>query len=57
MIIQDDYDKVNNQFYINIFPTATKLTSIIEINHPDYKVDFNISNSFASLLGYEKQGF
>ena len=55
MIINEDYDKVNDRFYITISSSSAKLTSIIEITHPDYKVDFRVTNSFDTLLGFEKK--
>ena len=54
MIINGDYDLVNSKFYITISPNKSKLTSIINITNPDYKVDFSVSNSLASLLGFKK---
>jgi len=54
MIINGDYDTTNEQYYITITPNTTKLTSIINITHPNYKVDFTVPSSFADLLGFDK---
>ena len=52
MIINDDYDIVNSEFYITINPNIAKLTSIVIITNLNYKFDFTVSRSFASLLSF-----
>ena len=52
MINNDDYDKENNLFYINILPNISKLTSIINITNPLYQVDFRSLNTIGKLLGF-----
>ena len=54
MVINGDYDRINEEFYITITPNTSKLTSIINITQSNYKVDFTVTNSFADLLGFEK---
>src|SRR6266568_225572 len=54
MVINGDYDVENSKFYIEIIPNKIKLSSIIKITNPNYKVDFTISKSFASHLGFKK---
>jgi len=49
-----DYDIENNSFYITISPNTSYLTSIVNITNPNYKVDFSVSKSFHSLLGFKK---
>jgi hypothetical protein len=45
MIINDDYDKVNSTFYINISANISTLKSVIEIANQSYQIDFSITNS------------
>ena len=40
---------------INITANISRLTSIVSIENPNYKVDFSDDNSIASLLGFEKK--
>jgi hypothetical protein len=53
MIINDDYNSENNSFYINI--SHSRLSAVIEISHPNYKVNFNVENSVGPTLGFEKE--
>jgi hypothetical protein len=52
MINNDDYDKENNTFYINITANISTLRSIIEITNQSYQIDFDVSNSIGSTLGF-----
>ncbi len=54
MVINGDYDVANSKFYIEIIPNKIKLSSIVKITDPNYKVDFAVTKSFASLLGFKK---
>ncbi len=54
MVINGDYNVANSEFYITILPNKIKLSSIVNITHPNYKVDFTVPKSFASLLGFKK---
>ena len=51
MVINGDYN--NNLFYITITANVSKLTSIVNITNPTYKVDFGVENSIGSVLGFE----
>ena len=52
MLINGDYDSVNNEFYINITANLSELKAIIEITNPAYQVDFTVENSIGSTLGF-----
>ena len=52
MTINDDYDKVNNTFYINISANSAKLNSVIEITNEKYQIDFSVANSIGPTLGF-----
>jgi hypothetical protein len=39
---------------INISANISKLTSIVNIEKTRYKIDFGVSNSIGSILGFEK---
>jgi len=54
MTINGYYDDIETEFYISIIPNKIKLSSIVHIFNPNYKIDFNVSESFASLLGFEE---
>jgi len=54
MIINGDYDDIKAQFYIAVVPNKIKLTCIVHITNPNYKVDFTVPKSFATLLGFTK---
>src|SRR6266496_846228 len=54
MVINGDYNDTNSEFYITILPNKIKLSSIVNITHLNYKVDFTVPKSFASLLGFKK---
>jgi len=41
-------------FYISIIPNKIKLSSIVHITNPNYKVHFSIIKSFASLISFKK---
>ena len=53
MIINGDYDNENNTFYISI--SISRLSSVVEIDHLNYKVDFNVSNSIGPTLGFNRE--
>jgi hypothetical protein len=60
MIINDDYNKSNNEFYINIIPNVSELKSVIEITNDKYRVkldndDAGQSNSILKTLGFQAQ--
>jgi len=57
MTINGDYDDINTEFNISIVPNKIKLTCIIHISNPNYKVYFFIPKSFAFLLGFKKAIF
>ena len=52
MIINDDYDKVNDKFYINISANTSTLKSIINITNQQYQIDFSVEYSIGSTLGF-----
>lgn len=52
MIINGDYDIGNNLFYINLLPNISKLGSIVNITNPLYQVDFRLTSTIGSLLGF-----
>src|ERR1043165_3267675 len=52
MIINDDYDKETNTFYINISANISTLRSVIEIKNTSYQIDFSVTNSIGSTLGF-----
>lgn len=56
MIINDDYDKTNNEFYINIIPNIPELKSVIQITNDSYRVRLDNENSLLKTLGFEAQG-
>ena len=49
------YDEKNNKSYINISANLATLKCIIQINDPNYQVDFSHKRSMNSLLGYDKK--
>ena len=53
MVNNDDYDKTNDSFFINI--SISRLSSVIEITNPSYKINFDIENSIGSILGFTKE--
>jgi len=54
LVLNGDYDNINLKFYITISPNKSKLTSIVHIDNPNYKVDFTVSKSIGTLLGFKK---
>src|SRR5437868_11337566 len=52
MITNEDYDKINNIFHINISANISTLKSVIEITNKSYQVDFNETNSIGPTLGF-----
>jgi len=52
MTINGDYEDINTEFYISIVPNKIKLSCIVHISNPNYKVDFATQKLFASLLGF-----
>ena len=55
MIINDDYDSANNEFYITITANVSELKSIVNIANALYQVDFSVENSIGSTLGFQPQ--
>jgi len=55
MAVNGDYDKDHQVFYIDISANITKLTSIVNITHADYKVDFRGKVNIGSVLGYKHE--
>ncbi len=55
MISNGDYDKTNNEFYINIWINLPELKSVLDITNRSYKVNFQEENSIRSTLGFESQ--
>ena len=57
MIINNYYNSesnsVTNPFYINI--SHSRLSAVIEITNPNYKINFNVKNSIGTTLGFEKE--
>ena len=53
MIENNDYDEAKNAFYINF--SICRLSSLIEIKNPVYKIDFGVENSIGSTLGFSNQ--
>jgi len=52
MVINGDYDSVNNEFYITITANVSELKTIINITNRSYLVDFTVENSIAPTLGF-----
>lgn len=52
---RDHYDKRMNKSYINISANLATLRCILQINDPNYQVDFSHERSLSDLLGYEKK--
>ena len=50
-----DWDSTGKVYYITISPNLSTLKSVIDITHPDYKIDFTIPNSLRSILGFESK--
>ena len=48
-----DWDSVSNTFYVSISANPSTLKSIIDITNDTYKIDFTISNSLRSILGFD----
>ena len=53
MIINDDYNKESNEFYISITANISELKSIVNISNTSYKVDFTVKDSVGSILGFD----
>jgi len=53
MIIAGDYNVEQDSMYINI--STFTLSSVIEISHPEYKINFDVENSIGPLLGFDKE--
>ena len=53
MVINDDYDKANDKFYVNISANISTLKSIIEITNQTYQIDFSVENSIGPTLGFQ----
>ena len=52
MILNDDYDSVNNKFYITITANVSELKSVITVTNPTYQIDFSVENSIGPTLGF-----
>jgi len=52
MIVNGDYDLINDESYINIEPNVAELESILIIKNPKYKVSFGGKNNIGKLLGF-----
>jgi hypothetical protein len=46
------WNSTSDEGYISIEPDFGTLRAIISITHPDYIVDFNVTNSIRSILGF-----
>lgn len=53
MIVSEDYNTQNESMYITI--STFTLSSVIEINHPSYKINFDVENSIGPLLGWNTE--
>ena len=53
MIVNSDYDRENNSFYVNI--SHSRLSAVVEITNHNYKINFNVQNSIGKILGFEKE--
>ena len=53
MKLNGDWDSVNNAFYITISANVSTLKSEISITNSMYKIDFTISNSIRTILGFD----
>ena len=54
MTVNGDCNNINSLFYIVVTVNASKLTSIVSIDNPTYKVDFSVPNSIGYTLGFGK---
>ena len=52
LISNGDYNQETNENYISITANVSKLKSIVHISHKEYLIDFNVSNSIGSTLGF-----
>jgi len=53
MVINDDYNKESNEFYISITANISELKSIVNISNRSYKVNFTVKDSIGSILGFD----
>jgi hypothetical protein len=53
MKLNNHWDSTSNEGYISIEPNFATLKAKIRITHSDYIVDFNVTNSIRSTLGYD----
>src|SRR6478609_3656458 len=53
MIVAGDYNVEQDSMYITI--STFTLSSVIEISHPEYKINFDVENSIGPLLGFDKE--
>jgi hypothetical protein len=53
MVINNDYDKDSNEFYVSIVANVSELKSVVHISNKLYRVDFTIENSIGSVLGFD----
>ena len=54
MVINGDYDNINNEFYISIVTNISELKSAIDITNRSYRVDFTVENSIGPTLGFQR---
>ena len=56
MAINEDYDhNADNPYYIAITANLSELKSIGHISHESYKINFNVTNSIGSVLGFTNE--
>lgn len=53
MVMQGDYDNVNKAYYIDF--KISRLSSVIDIKHKNFKVKFNCENSIGPTLGFNDE--
>jgi hypothetical protein len=53
MVENNDFDEAKTAFYINF--SVCRLSSLIEITNPTYKIDFGVENSLGPTLGFSTE--
>ena len=53
MVMSNDYDKENNEFYISITDNLSELKSVVNITNSSHLVYFTSENSIGSVLGFD----
>jgi len=53
MVENNDYNSSENTFYISF--SICRLSSLIEIKNPSYKIDFGVENSIGPTLGFDNE--